>query len=130
MRTKKATKKNAKHDDVFLCPNCVQPVDPSENFCPQCNTPVGTMTTIDPFMRMRTYQYLMFRVTSRNRLAGVLLSAGYIMIPLVHLFFFQAINRDASLVQRLYGPLRLFLIGAAISGGIALTVFISRKLPH
>jgi len=71
-------------EDVLLCPSCVQPVDAEAHFCPRCNTPLSTIATIDPIMRLRTYGNFMTRFAGRGPAAriGCVLLLILVFLPL------------------------------------------------
>lgn len=87
MGARKKSDEAPEEQNVLLCPSCVQPVDSEAHFCPRCNTPLSTLATIDPIMRLRTYGNFMAKFSDRSRFAGILCILLLVMILLPLLAF-------------------------------------------
>lgn len=86
MRESKTLLQDPDHADAYLCPGCIQPVDPAADFCPNCGTPLSSIATIDPIMQLRTYRHFFTKVSGRSFAAKLvcILFLAMIFIPLVY----------------------------------------------
>lgn len=68
-------------ENYQLCPSCGLSVDESQAFCPNCEAPIGSMSSIDPMQSIRAEGFLIQRATERRPKLIVLIGAWILFLP-------------------------------------------------
>jgi hypothetical protein len=73
----------AKFMDQMLCPRCLHPLAPTDDFCPGCGGPVSVMSTAGPFEQTLATGFVYRQGSSRPTKPIVLVGVWLLMAPML-----------------------------------------------
>ncbi len=84
-------KEVAAPDCIPLCHHCLEPHDPSDDFCPNCGAPVGAYTNFLPFPQLFSIGHVLRVGTTEHFKKSPLLIAGFFLFSLIEYVVFAPV---------------------------------------